>query len=73
MVSVGVGLFFWLDHLKGSEQRQLYGGLANGAERIQSEIALEFAAIAFLFNYAADDKDIEEPFRVLTQNKRLAG
>ena len=68
MVFIGIVLFFWLDRLKGTEERQLHGGLANGAERIQSEVALEFAAIAALFTYAVEDKDIVEPFRGLLKS-----
>jgi signal transduction histidine kinase len=51
MVLVGIGLFLWLDAVKETEARQLYGNLDNGAGRIQSEIALEFAVITALFTY----------------------
>ncbi len=62
MVLVGIGLFLWLDAMKETEARQLYGNLDNGVGRIQSEIALEFAVIAALFTYAVEDAEREAFF-----------
>jgi signal transduction histidine kinase len=67
MVFVGIGLFLWLDAVKETEARQLFGNLDNGAGRIQSEIALELAAITALFTYAVEDAESEELFQNLME------
>ena len=54
MAGVGVGLHKWLDGVKDLEAQRIQGDLANGAGRIQSDIALEFSAIATLLSYAGE-------------------
>ena len=60
MVAVGAGLYAWLDGVKAVEARRIHSDLANGAGRIQSEIALEFAVIAALLSYDMYGKDYDE-------------
>jgi signal transduction histidine kinase len=62
MILVGIGLFFWLDHAKVSEARQLQVNLDGSLARVQSEIALEFTAITTLFTYAVEEKNEEIAF-----------
>lgn len=59
MVAIGVGLFLWLNGEMAAEAQQLHGDLANGAGRIQSEAALEFAVVAGLLSYGIEDEKSE--------------